>query len=67
MVQEIKMTEEEAIAILESATEKEITSSARLVFLIYTLAGKEIPYGRDIPNQIKALSIETVQAIRRLK
>jgi hypothetical protein len=60
------VSQEEAEEILRTATDLETVASAALSFLIYSTIG-EIPSVRDIPIQLKALSIETVQALGRLK
>ena len=60
------MTEEVATAIVDSATRLEVKASVALSLLIYSTI-REIPLARDIPVRLKALSIETVKAIGRLK
>ena len=55
------ISQEEASAIIESATDSEIQASTRLVLLVCIL-GLGVPED-DIPTHIKALSIETVRAI----
>ena len=56
------MTDEEATAIVETATDKENRAAASLTFLIYHCIG-EIPSVVDIPTQQKALSIEVIREI----
>jgi len=56
------ITDEEATAIVETATDKESRAAASLTFLIYHCIG-EIPSTVDIPIQQKALSIEVIREI----
>ena len=56
------VTDEEAAAILETATDKETRAAVGLTFLIYYCIG-ETPDTVDIPIQQKALSIETIRDI----
>ena len=56
------VTDEEAAAILETATDKETRAAVGLIFLIYYCMG-EIPDAVDIPIQQKALSIEVIRKI----
>ena len=59
------ISQEEASAIIESATDSEIQASTRLVILFCVL-GLGVSED-DIPTHIKALSIETVRAISAVK
>ena len=56
------ITDKEATAIVETATDKENRAAASLTFLIYHCIGK-IPDAVDIPIQQKALSIEVIREI----
>ncbi len=56
------ITDKEAAAILETATDKENRAAASLTFLIYHCIG-EIPDTVNIPIQQKALSVEVVREI----
>ena len=55
------ISQEEASAIIESATDKEVEASTRLV-LLSCILGSGVPED-DVTIHIKALSIETVRAI----
>ncbi len=56
------ITDKEATAIVETATDKENRAAASLTLLIYCCIG-EIPATVNIPIQQKALSIEVIREI----
>ena len=61
------ISQEEATAIVETATKAEASASAHLVLLIYGLITPDIPDAYDIPIRLKALAINVVKSISQLE